>query len=241
MLQGLANFERFTNRAVVNLARKGMLSLGGVYKNATVCFALIRNFSELAGELSAKETVDFINDYMRRMVPCITASGGIVDKFLTQGGVVVMALWGTVETAGNPAADALACIRATIAMRAELRELNRERLSRGLPLIKTGCGINSGEVISGQMGSQARMEFTVVGDTVNLAARMEGPNDLFDTDILITENTLRLIKNILITKEMPSLEIKGKEKPLRVFAVVNLRDRLGPRTLEELRRWWRPQ
>ncbi|MDR3171253.1 MAG: HAMP domain-containing protein [Treponema sp.] len=265
MSHGLENFEKFTNQGIVKLARQGKLSLGGVSKNATVCFALIRDFSEIAEGLHAKEMVRFINEYMYRMVPCITRTRGVVDKFLTQGGVVVMAIWGTVESAGSPELDALNCLKAVLMMRASLRSLNLEQGRSGKSLIKMGCGINTGEVVSGQMGSEDRMEFTVIGDTVNLAARIEGPNDLFDTDILITENTYDLIGHYLLTKEMPGLEVKGKEQPLRVFAVINMQDpdeaeymlkdleqipktnraidRLcvgpgGPRTLAEVRERW---
>jgi adenylate cyclase len=227
MSHGLANFERFTNKAIVRVARQGKLPLGGVTKTATVAFIFIRDFSEIAEGLGAREVVEFINEYMRRMVPCITNTGGVVDKFLTQGGVIVMALWGTVESAGSPEGDALNCVRAVLMMRASLRSLNQDREGmswKNAPRVKMGCGINVGEVVSGQMGSEDRIEYTVIGDTVNLAARFEGPNDLFDTDILLTENVYKLIGKDILIEEMPSIEVKGKEEPLKVFSVVNMRN-----------------
>jgi adenylate cyclase len=227
MSHGLANFERFTNKAIVNVARKGKLQLGGVTKMATVAFIFIRDFNQMAEGLGASELVQFINEYMLRMVPCITTTGGVVDKFLTHGGVIVMALWGALESSGSIEADALNCMRAVLMMRASLRSLNqsmKQHSWKAVPHIKMGCGINVGEVVAGQMGSDDRIEYTVIGDTVNLAARFEGPNDLFDTDILITENVYKLIGKHLLVEEMPSIEVKGKVKPLKVFSVLNMRD-----------------
>jgi adenylate cyclase len=262
---GLENFGRFTNKAIVKLARTGKLTRTGVNKTATISFCFIRDFSEMAEGMEAKETVEFVNQYLFRMVPCITRTGGVVDKFLTQGGVVVMALWGAAESAGSPEQDAIACVRSCLMMRASLCALNHERKKQGKPLIKMGCGINSGQVVAGQMGSDERMEYTVIGDAVNLAARIEGPNDLFDTDILITENTSDMIGRLLLTEEMDSIEVKGKEKPLRIFAVVNMADAretltilndlktipetdivlssrcigpIGPKTMAEVRQRW---
>jgi adenylate cyclase len=227
MSHGLANFERFTNKAIVRVARSGKLPLGGVVKTATIAFIFIRDFNEMAEGLSADEIVQFINEYMFRMVPCIVNTGGAVDKFLTHGGIIIMALWGTVESAGSPEGDALNCIRAVLMMRASLRSLNQEwkgNSRKDVSRIKFGCGINVGEMVAGQMGSDDRIEYTVIGDTVNLAARFEGPNDLFDTDILITENVYKLIGEYLLIEEMPSIEVKGKIEPLKVFSVVNMRD-----------------
>jgi adenylate cyclase len=269
MGNSLENFEKFTNKAIVRLAKGGKLSSSGVNKRAAVCFAMIRDFDEVSDGLDAASVVDFVNDYLRLMVPCITGNGGCVDKFLTQGGVVIMALWGTPETAGSPKKDALNCVKAALSMRAALRTLNQKRLRKfgsHIPLVKLGCGINTGELIAGQIGSGERMEYTVIGDTVNLAARIEGPNDLFDTDILISEETYNYVSAYLITKEMRGIEVKGKEKPLRVFSVINIRDPAlaastldslqkisgididvckkcigpgGPRTVEEVRESWR--
>jgi adenylate cyclase len=274
MSHGLENFEKFTSKTLVRLARQGKLRRTGESKTVVVCFTAIRGFGELSKNMNAHDVVAFVNSFLSRIVPCISCSGGLVDKFLTQDGVVVMALWGAATTHGYPRPDALACMRSVLMMRAVLRNWNAERFpfsasrpgGKNNPLVKIGCGINIGEVISGQMGSDERMEYTVVGDTVNLAARIEGPNDLFDTDILITENMQELIGDSLVTEEMPGLEVKGKEKPLRVFSVVNMRNRqesemilqeldrlpktdpdlnricvgtAGPRTTAELRAIWR--
>jgi adenylate cyclase len=239
MGRGLANFERFTNKSIVALARRGKLGRTGEKKTVTVCFALIRDFAETAGGMSPKTLVGFVNYFLSHIVPCVTKTGGMVDKYLTQSGVVVMALWGAAGVS-SPAKDAYSCIRSVLAMRNALHRLNRKRQAKGsLVPVKMGCGINSGEVIAGQMGSDERMEYTVIGDTVNLAARIEEPNEAFDTDILITENTWGLIGKYLLAEEMPSLEVKGKSKPLRVFSVVNLRNSYGPATMKEVRQLWR--
>jgi adenylate cyclase len=187
------------------------------------------------------------------MTPCVTSTGGVIDKYLTQGGVVIMCLWGTLETL-TPRDGALCALKSALRMREALREFNLERrrdpgskmpgdrrLGPRSPLVKMGCAINSGPVIAGQMGGEQRMEYTVIGDAVNLAARIEGPNDLFDTDILITEYTWNLLANELVTVEMPSLDIKGKAKPMRVFAVLGFRGQIVPLNLDELRASWGPE
>ncbi|GHU08959.1 adenylate/guanylate cyclase domain-containing protein [Spirochaetia bacterium] len=274
MAHGLANFEKFTNKTIVRLARYGRLTRTGTGRQAAICFMLIRDFNESSKGLPAGEIVEFVNEFLARMVPCISVTGGVVDKFLTQDGVVVMALWGAAESAGSAEKDTMNCIRSALMMRAVLRCYNQERhfdnsrtIWKSTPVIKMGCGINIGEVVAGQMGSDERMEYTVIGDAVNLAARIEGPNDLFDTDILITENVWNMIGSALITKEMPGLEVKGKEQPLRVFTVINVKDReesvtimkileklpgtdlqlsmqcvgsAGPHTLDEVRKRWEP-
>jgi len=158
-----------------------------------------------------------------------------------------MALWGAPESAGSPAADARSCLKAAFLMRGAMREWNRERAAyRGRRAgdagwarpVKLGCGINSGPVVAGQIGSEERMEYTVIGDAVNLAARLEGPNDLFDTDILITEATCRLAGAALLSQQMPSLEVKGKARPVKVFAAVNFTGASGPQTLQAVRAFW---
>jgi adenylate cyclase len=122
-------------------------------------------------------------------------------------------------------------------MRAALGELNaaRSKNDPGNPEIRIGCGINSGIVTAGQIGSEQRMEYTAIGDPVNLASRVEALNKPFGTDILITEDTWELIGDKFITEEMPAVTVKGKEKPVRIFAIVNMKNVSGPKTLAEVR------
>jgi adenylate cyclase len=232
-------FGRFINREIAERAMKGELKLGGETKFATVFFSDIRDFTAISEKMPPQDVVGFLNAYLIRMVACITKTGGVVDKYI---GDSIMAIWGAPVSTGNPARDALSCVRSTLMMRAALQEYNRTRGSENRPYLRIGCGVNSGDVVAGQIGSQERMEYTVIGDTVNLASRTEALNKPFGTDILISENTWKLVKDHIIAEEMPGVTVKGKEKPVRMFAVVNLRinepgaEQPGPASLTELRR-----
>jgi adenylate cyclase len=169
-------------------------------------------------------------------VECVEKTNGVVDKFI---GDAVMAHWGTAYSSGSPQKDALNCIHAALMMRKALYEMNKNRKkgNPGNPPINIGCGINTGIVTAGQIGSDLRMEYTVIGDPVNLASRVESLNKPLGTDILITEDTWRMVKNHFITEEMPAVTVKGKEKPVRIFAVVNFaKTDKRPRTLSDVRR-----
>jgi hypothetical protein len=153
-----------------------------------------------------------------------------------------MAHWGTASTAGSPKADAVNCVKAALMMRESLIGINAQR-KKGDPAdpeIRIGCGINTGVVTAGQIGSDQRMDYTVIGDPVNLANRVEGLNKPLGTDILITEDTWMLVREQFITEEMPPVTVKGKEKPIRVFAVINFRTPAGtapegPQTMAQIR------
>jgi adenylate cyclase len=231
------SFGRFTNKTIAEQAMKGELTLGGETKRVTVFFSDIRSFTAISEKLTPAEVVEFLNDYMTRMVDCVDKTGGVVDKFI---GDAVMAVWGAPVSTGSPAMDAFNCIKAALMMRSALFQFNRGRGGDKKPRIRIGCGINTGDVVAGQIGSSRRMEYTVIGDAVNLASRTEALNKPLGTDILITENTYALIGKRLITEEMPPITVKGKEKPVRMFAVVNFRPTQSfvpkPSTLPELRR-----
>ena len=243
MSTALGIFGRFTNREIAVRAMRGEIKPGGLQKHATVFFSDIRSFTEKSenfshsfGEEATNRMVHWLNDYFTRMVECIEKTGGVVDKFIGDG---IMAHWGTAYTAGSPQKDAFSCIRAALMMRKALYDMNKTRSpeDHGNPPIRIGCGINTGMVIAGQIGSDLRMEYTVIGEPVNIAYRMESMNKTLATDILISEDTWNLVKNYFITEEMITVTLKGTEKPIRIFAVVNFAGiNRGPRTMADVRR-----
>ena len=241
MSGALGIFGRFTNRDIAIRAMRGEIKPGGFPKHATVFFSDIRGFTEKSenftnefGDEASDKIVHWLNEYFTHMVDCVEKTGGVVDKFI---GDAVMAHWGTASTAGSPAEDAFNCVKAALMMREALLEMNKNRKpeDHSNPPIRIGCGINTGIVTAGQIGSDLRMEYTVIGDPVNLASRTEALNKPLGTDILITEDTWKFMADRIITEEMPPVRVKGKEKPVRMFAVVNLKGGDGPQTLAGIR------
>ena len=229
----MVSFSKFTNKTIAQKAASGELALGGETRNATIFFSDIRSFTAMSEKMQPKEVVEFLNEYMTRMVECVNKTNGVVDKYI---GDAIMAVWGAPESSGNPAQDAMNAVAAALMMRAALFNFNKSRREKGLAPVHIGCGINSGPVVAGQIGSNERMEYTVIGDAVNLASRTEALNKPFATDILITENTYNLIKSRLIVEEMPGVHVKGKTEAIKMFAVINIAGREKPSTIEEVRR-----
>jgi adenylate cyclase len=228
----MSSFSKFTNRVVAEKAASGELELGGVTKKATIFFSDIRSFTAMSENLKPQEVVDFLNDYMTRMVNCVTRTNGVVDKYI---GDSIMAVWGGAITSGSASTDAWNAVKTALLMRVALYEYNVQRKKEGKPAVKIGCGINRGDVVGGQMGCEQRMEYTVIGDAVNLASRTEALNKPFATDILITENTYKLIKNRIIVHEMPPVHVKGKTDAIKIYAVINAIGVKGPTNIDELR------
>lgn len=229
----MTSFSKFTNKTIAEKAARGELSLGGENRNATIFFSDIRSFTAMSEKMQPNEVVQFLNEYMTKMVNCVEKTHGVVDKYI---GDAIMAVWGAPESAGSAEADAYNAVVAALMMRKSLYDFNVIRAQKNLPPVKIGCGINSGPVVAGQIGSEQRMEYTVIGDAVNLASRTEALNKPFATDVLITENTYNLIKDKVIVEEMPGVHVKGKTDPIRMFAVINLAGRTNPSTLSEVRK-----
>jgi len=243
MCKALNVFGRFTNRDIAVRAMRGEIKPGGFPKNATVFFSDIRGFTAISenftnqfGDEASDKIVSWLNAYFTKMIDCVERTGGVVDKFI---GDALMAHWGTAYTTGSTRKDAYNCISAALMMRRALYRMNqgRKKDDPSNPRIQFGCGINTGIVTAGQLGSDVRMEYTVIGDPVNLASRVEALNKPLGTDILIAEDTWRLVRKKFLTVEMPSVKVKGKEKALRIFAVINYaKNPKGPKSLIRLRR-----
>jgi adenylate cyclase len=216
----LSNFEKFTNKTLARVASQRRLATGGEIKQATIFFSDIRAFTAISETMSPADVVKFLNAYMERMVACVISTGGVIDKFI---GDAVMAHWGAVESAGSAELDALNGVSAALMMRASLWCYNHtERGSPKRPTIRIGCGLNTGLAVAGQIGSSRRVVFTVIGDEVSLADRTETLNKPFATEILITENTYKLVEKYLIAEKMGTITDKGKK--IDIYAVINMKD-----------------
>jgi len=168
---------------------------------------------------------------MTRMVDCVNRTHGVVDKFI---GDAIMAVWGAPYSVGNDTQNA---VDGALMMRAALVEFNQTRGGPGKPKIKIGCGINVGTVVAGQIGSLERMEYTVIGDAVNLASRIESLNKPFRTDILISEEAYRVVKDQYRVEPMKRITVKGKSAPQQIYAVIGrLDDASAPKSLDEVRK-----
>jgi adenylate cyclase len=224
-------FGKFVNKEIAEQVLRGEIRLGGERKTATIFFSDIRSFTSISESLEPEEVVEFLNQYMTRMVQCVNETKGVVDKFI---GDAIMAVWGAPMSHGNDAENA---VNGALMMRRELKEFNRGRGGDRKPVITIGCGINTGPILAGQIGSEERMEYTVIGDTVNLASRIESLNKPFGTDILISQDTRDIVKDLFLLEPMKQIKVKGKKEPQQIYAVLGrIDDPLTPRNVADLRR-----
>jgi len=189
--------------------------LGGKSIEATILFSDVRSFTTLTEELGPQGTVAMLNEYFTIMVDCISREGGMLDKFI---GDAIMAGFGLPIAHED---DPDRAVRATIAMISELRTWNVERQKKGQLPIDMGIGLNTDNIVSGNIGSPKRMDFTMIGDGVNLAARLESACKQYSARILISEFTRKKLKGTYRMRDVDLVIVKGKTKPVGVYEVLD--------------------
>jgi adenylate cyclase len=189
--------------------------LGGQDVEATILFSDIRGFTTLTEQLGPQGTVALLNEYFTLMVDCLQKEEGMLDKFI---GDAVMAAFG-IPVAHDDDPDR--AVRTGIAMLTTLAQWNLQRASEGKLPVNIGIGLNTDRVVSGNIGSQKRMDFTIIGDGVNLAARLESACKQYGAKLLISEFTFRKLKGTYRTREIDLAVVKGKTKPVAVIEVLD--------------------
>jgi adenylate cyclase len=192
--------------------------MGGKQSVGTVLFSDVRSFTTITEELGAQGTVKLLNDYFTIMVDCITDEGGMLDKFI---GDAMMCIFGTPVPHDD---DPDRAVRAAIRMMTDLKTFNDKRASEGKMPIDHGMGINTDSIVSGNIGSPKRMDYTVIGDGVNLAARIESACKQYGAHILISEFTHKAVKATYRTRPVDYVIVKGKTEPVGVYEVLDFHD-----------------
>lgn len=218
-----STMARYMSKEVADqLLQAGEDVLGGRDQTVSVLFSDVRGFTTIAEAIGARETVTMLNEYFTEMVDVILEAGGILDKYI---GDAMMALFGAPFAGPTDADNALTAANRMLMC---LADLNARRGRDGKPPLSVGIGVSTGDVIVGNIGSSKRMEYTVIGDNVNLASRLEGANKFYGTRILISEFTRATLTKEFLTREVDLIRVKGKDDPVAVFeSLDHCRDSLG--------------
>jgi class 3 adenylate cyclase len=189
--------------------------IGGQERYVTVLFSDIRGFTQFSEERSPTEVIDYLNHYLDRMIEIVFQHNGTLDKFI---GDALMAVFGAPLSSGRDERDA---VSAACAMVRAVEEFNDDMRSRGYPPIQIGCGIAAGGVVAGNIGNARRLEYTVLGDTVNVASRLESLNKELGTQILVTERVREAVEGHFRFGRVEQLPVKGRAEPVRVAEVLD--------------------
>lgn len=211
-------FERYVSKPLAEqiLKHRNELKLGGEEREVTILFCDIRRFTPLAEQLPPGEVVSLLNDYFSRMIQVVVRHEGMVDKLM---GDSVMALFGAPLALGD---EPLRAVRCALEMQQALTAFNRQRQTQGLPPLEMGIGINTGPVVAGNIGSQLRMEYTVIGDSVNVAARLQGIAG--PGEVLVSEGTHDRLRGRVAVTPLEPMALKGKSRAVAIYRIDGLRE-----------------
>jgi adenylate cyclase len=223
MVDGLKERDRlkttmgkYMTASVIEHLMSGKVQLGGETLPVTILFSDIRSFTTISEKMNAQELVGLLNEYFTEMVGIVMDNAGVVDKYI---GDAIMAVFGAPVPKKD---DAIHAVLAAVRMRVALKKLNARLAERGIPALRTGIGIHTGEVVAGNIGSERRMEYTVIGDAVNLASRLESNTKDLGVNVLISEDTWRLVKDAVVARPVKEITVKGRKQPVMTYEVVGI-------------------
>lgn len=222
MSRGLGSFRRYIPSDLVHmLVKDGVVAeLGGERRQMSIMFMDLEGFTALS-ERMGHRVLPILGEYFGAMTSLIQDNRGTVDKFI---GDAVMAFWGAPHF--DEEHPTLVC-RAALECSARMRDLHLEWASRGLPELKVRIGVNSGRVLVGNIGSEDRLNYSVVGDPVNLAARLEGINREFGTTVIISQHTYEAAKYDIVARRLDAVKVKGKKQMVEVYELLAMREEAG--------------
>ena len=192
------------------------ISLGGKRANITVLFADIRNFTAISEKMSPDSISEILNEYFSALIPIIEEHNGVLNKFV---GDAMLVIFGEPKKTDTHALDAVQC---GIRMLRKVKCLQEKWLEEGKPKIEIGIGISTGEAFVGNVGSKNRLEYTVLGDTVNTASRIENYNKVYKTNFLVSESTYEKVKSSVDAITIKNVAIKGKTNKINLYEIVRL-------------------
>lgn len=210
-------FNRYVSRQVYEKFQSGEIRISGENRQATVLFSDIRSFTTLSEQLTPPEVVAMLNEYFNVMVEIIFKYDGFLNKFI---GDALMAIYNVPLDQFKPE---LRATMTAIEMMQDLDKLNADREKRGQFPIKIGIGINTGPVVAGNIGHEKRLEYTVIGDAVNLAQRLESQTKVAGATILLSETTYSAVSEYVEATTLPPVKVKGKAEPVALYAVTGLK------------------
>jgi len=224
-------FSHYVSASVVDelLKKPEMVKLGGEKKFCTVLFSDLAGFTNLSEATSPEELVKLLNEYLTEMTHIVLNNQGTLDKYV---GDAIMAIFGAPIDIEN---HALGGCKTALLMQRSLEKIRQDWKKRSLPELNQRIGINSGPMVIGNMGSDIRFDYTAIGDSVNLGARLEGANKQYGTGIMISDATYQLVQGEVIARPLDMLRVKGKSEPVKVYELIALRgETLDVKTREAL-------